>query len=197
MSTTADAVAALRRGEVVAFPTESSFGLAVPALDEAALERLFSLKQRDAKSPPPVLVAGDAMLTSLVRTVPERARQLMEKYWPGPLTLGLPARTGLPSAIVASGTVGVRWSPHPVATALVAAFGAPLTATSANPSGQAPAMSAAAARAYFEELVVLDGEAGRGKPSTVVQVAEGGELTLIRQGAIPFEELVERSPRTK
>ena len=117
----AEAAAALARGEVVAFPTESSYGLGVDALSSHALSALFALKGRDAGKPPPILISDDAMLELLVARVPPRARALMARFWPGPLTLVLPAVPSLPPQLVADGGVGVRRSPHPIADARVRA----------------------------------------------------------------------------
>ncbi|HVU50814.1 MAG TPA: L-threonylcarbamoyladenylate synthase, partial [Polyangia bacterium] len=132
------AVVALRRGEIVAYPTETFYGLAVDASDELALARLRELKGRAEKAFS-VLVVGPEMLAGLVEPPPEKARALMERYWPGALTLALPARAGVPAALVADGCVAVRESPHPLARALVRAFGGPITATSANLAGAPPA----------------------------------------------------------
>jgi L-threonylcarbamoyladenylate synthase len=184
----AAAASAIARGEVVAFPTESSYGLAV-LLEPTALARLFSLKQREPGKPPPILIAPD-MLERLVTRVPERARTLMARFWPGPLTLVLPARTELPELVVADGYVGVRQSPHPIAAALVRAVGAPITATSANRSGEPPAMTADEARRAFPTVHVLDaGTAGAGLPSTVVRVDDDGVMTMLREGAIAANSL--------
>src|SRR6185436_19457703 len=101
----AEAKAALARGEVVGFPTESSYGLAVNALSSHALSRLFALKGRDAGKPPPILISDEAMLKLLVAHVPDRARALIARFWPGPLTLVLPALPSLPEALVADGGV--------------------------------------------------------------------------------------------
>ena len=179
-------VEALRRGEVVAFPTESSYGLAVDARSRAALDRLFALKEREPGKPPPLLVDGAQMLTQLVTHVPARAQKLAEAYWPGPLTLVLPARSDVPEPLVLDGGIGVRHSPHPVATALVTAFGDAITATSCNVAGGAPAMTAAEARAIFgNRIQVLDGgAAGGGAPSTVARLSPDGRLTILRAGAI-------------
>lgn len=185
MNPVEEAAAALRRGEVVALPTESSYGLAVDALSERALARLFELKRREADKPPPLLVASEEMVALLAERVPERARVLIERLWPGPLTLVLPAKAGLPEAIVSRGGVGMRRSPHPIADALTRAFGGPITATSCNLAGQPPAFTADEARAAFGDAVyVLEGEAGRGAPSTVARIEEDGRLQILRSGAI-------------
>lgn len=184
-----DAVARLRAGEPVAFPTESSYGLAVDARSEPALERLFALKGREPGKPPPVLVEP-GMLVQLVERVPERARALMARFWPGPLTLVLPARQEVPAPLVLDGGIGVRRSPHPVAQALVRAFGAPLTATSANLSGRPAALTGDEVRAQLPSVHVLDGGRAPGHPpSTVVRVADDGRLTVLRAGAIDPKEL--------
>jgi L-threonylcarbamoyladenylate synthase len=180
------AVRALAAGHVVAFPTESTYGLGVDALDAAALARLFAIKGREAGKPPPLLVADRAMVDQLAARVPERARALMARFWPGPLTLVLPARAELPEALVLDGGVGLRVSPHAIAAALVTAFGRPVTATSANLAGEPPAVTAEAVRAVFGSAVhVLDGGRAPGAPpSTVVRVSDDGTLTVLRAGAI-------------
>ena len=113
------AAEALRKGEVVAYPTETSYGLGVNALDELALVRLRQLKGREAGKPISVLVNGPAMLDQLCRSLPPLARRLMAAYWPGPLTLVLPAHRDLPRPLVSDGCVAVRVSSHPTAQALV------------------------------------------------------------------------------
>jgi L-threonylcarbamoyladenylate synthase len=187
------AVEALRRGEVVAFPTESSYGLGVDALAPAALARLFAVKAREPGKPPPVLIADDAMLARLVARVPPRAHELMARFWPGPLTLVLPARPELPPPLVSDGGVGVRRSPHPLADALVRAFGGPLTATSANLAGQPPALRPDEVRAAFGAAVLLldGGDAPGAPPSTVARVADDGAITVLRAGALDPARLTE------
>jgi len=178
----ARAVDALRRGGVVAFPTESSFGLAVDALDERALAKLIAVKGRPEGKPPPVLVDGEEMARTLVREIPPRAREWMAAHWPGGLTLVLPARDGLPPSLVEDGCVGVRAPSHPIAAALVRAFGAPLTATSANRSGDPAAQNASEAALPGVDLV-LEGRAWGAAPSTVVRV-RGDQWEILRRGAI-------------
>jgi len=183
----------LANGGAVAFPTESTYGIGVDALCLPALERLFALKGREPGKPPPILISDPAMLELLVARVPERARRLMARFWPGPLTLVLPARAGLPEPLVSDGGVGVRRSPHALATQLVAAFGRPVTATSANLSGQPAAVEAAEVRAVFgAELHILDGGRAPGAPpSTVARVADDGTLTILRAGALDPARLSE------
>jgi L-threonylcarbamoyladenylate synthase len=172
----------LAAGGIVALPTESSWGLAVDALDERALSALFMLKGRPPDQPPPVGILGEVMLGRLVAEVPAAARQLMDAWWPGPLTLVLPARAGLPQWIAPEGHVGVRESPHRVVRALLGAYGRPVTLTSANYSGDPPAMRSADLPAGID--LVLQGVAGGGAPSTIARVAADGRIDVLRRGPI-------------
>jgi L-threonylcarbamoyladenylate synthase len=180
----AAAIAALGRGEVVAYPTETFYGLGVDAFNVAALDRLRALKGRGEKAIS-VLIEGDEMLARVCAGVPSRARALMARHWPGPLTLALPARPGLPEALVADGCIAVRQSPHPTARALVAAFGGPVTTTSANRAGEPPATTAAMVRAALGDgCFVLDGGATPGgAPSTLARVRDD-EIEILRAGAV-------------
>ncbi len=182
------AAEALRRGEVVAYPTETFYGLGVNALDELALVRLRQLKGRDADKPISVLVTGPEMLDRLCKDVPPLARRLMAAYWPGPLTLALPARADLPRPLVSDGYVAVRESPHPTAEALVAAFGSPVTATSANLAGEPAATTPEAVEQMFEGRcrVIHGGVTIGGAPSTLARV-RGGRLEILRQGVLRIE----------
>jgi L-threonylcarbamoyladenylate synthase len=177
-------LAALQRGEVVGFPTETFYGLAVDAFSPAALERLRALKGRGAEKAISVLVDA-ATLELVVAEISPRARALMAAHWPGPLTLALPARPGLPEALVMEGCIAVRHSPHPIAQALVAGLGRPLTATSANPAGAPPPTTAAGVRGYFgDRIVVVDGgDTPGGQPSTLARV-RGDVVEVLRAGAI-------------
>jgi L-threonylcarbamoyladenylate synthase len=110
----------------------------------------------------------------------------MAQHWPGPLTLALPARPGLPASIVADGCVAVRVSPNPLAQALVVAAGRPITATSANPAGSPPPRTVSEVAAYFapENCLILDGGiTPGGQPSTLVRV-RGERVEILRQGAV-------------
>ncbi|MSP60044.1 MAG: threonylcarbamoyl-AMP synthase [Myxococcales bacterium] len=179
-----EAVAVLRRGGIVALPTESSYGLAASALDPAALARLAIVKGRPEGKPPPLLVDGEGMLGRLVTEIPEVAQALIARHWPGPLTLVLPARPGLPAEITLAGFVAARASPHPIAFALVRAFGSPITATSANRSGEPAALTPAGAALPGVDLVLGCGPAVGGPPSTVARVHPDGRIEILRQGPI-------------
>jgi len=177
-------VAALRRGEVVAYPTETFYGLGVDAFDEAALGRLRAVKGRGEKAIS-VLIEGEAMLARLCAEIPPAAQELMRRHWPGALTIALPARDGLPAALVSDGCVAVRQSPHPIARALVARFGGPITTTSANRAGEPPATTAAAVTAALGRAChLLDGgPTTGGAPSTLIRV-RGHVVDVLRPGAV-------------
>jgi L-threonylcarbamoyladenylate synthase len=176
----------LKSGGLVAFPTETFYGLAVAALDAGAVRSLFALKGRPESKPVLVLVDSVAMAEA-VAVVGELARDLMARYWPGALTLVLPARDAVPAEVTAgTGTIGVRLSSHPVALALVRALGAPITAPSANPTSAAPPTSAAAVLDYFPEALdlVLDGGATAGGPASTVLDVTFAPPRVIREGAV-------------
>ena len=193
-ATLAGPLAALRRGEAIVYPTETFYGLGARALDVGAVAALAALKGRDAEKPIAVLVRDVAMLDALVTRVPPPALQLIDRFWPGPLTLVLPARADLAPALTAgSGGIGVRVSSHPIAHALVDALGEPLTTTSANPGGAPPAVDVATARGYFADAVaayVDGGTLAGGSGSTVLLVADDA-AQVIRRGAVPLDALAE------
>lgn len=180
-------MAALARREIVVFPTESVYGMGVDALDGDAVDRLVALRGRAADKPILVLVSDLAMATATVADrVPAPVRRLTEHLWPGPLTVVVPARAGLPRHLTAgTGTIGVRASAHPMAAALVVRHGGPVTAPSANPPGREPARRIEQARAYFGAGVAcyLDGGTCPGGASTVVTV-EQDRIHVVRPGPI-------------
>jgi L-threonylcarbamoyladenylate synthase len=181
----AQLVEILRRGGVVSCPTETLQGLLADALSERAVERVVALKRRGG-DPIAVLVPDLAAARALcAEPLPESASALARAHWPGPLTLVLRARAGLPAALAAQGTIGVRVPGASPALELVRAFGGPLTATSCNLSGQPPARTEAEARRYFEGQLdaIVAGDAPGGAPSTVLD-ATGPALRVLRQGAI-------------
>jgi L-threonylcarbamoyladenylate synthase len=182
-----EAVAVLRTGGLVAFPTESFYGLGADARDPHAIARVFSAKGRPPSKPLLVLVASMAMAESIVADVSDAARDLMARHWPGPLTVVLKAAAGLPSALTAgTDTVGVRMPGHPIALALVRAADFPVTAPSANPSDQPPPTSALAVRRYFAgrvDLIIDGGPTAGGSGSTIVDCAAWPPRVL-RQGPV-------------
>jgi L-threonylcarbamoyladenylate synthase len=188
----AEAVAALKRGEVIVFPTETLYGLGADALDSTAVKKVFQLKGRDANDPIPVLVSDVEMLLRLIAEVPAAAKPLISRFWPGPLTLVFPGRQDIPAPLLnAAGGIGVRISSQPIATELVRGLGRPVTATSANPSGKEPARTVHEAKNYFAgqiDVFVDGGVLTSKRGSTVAQVI-GDAIKIIREGEIPAAEL--------
>jgi L-threonylcarbamoyladenylate synthase len=186
------AVEALERGDVIVYPTETLYGLGADAFNRAAVERVFQLKGRDRNNPLPVLITDCAMLRTLVDEIPPTAQSLMDRFWPGPLTIVLPARKGVPEPLLnRRGGVAVRVSSEPIASELVSALARPLTATSANPSGEEPARTVEQAQRYFTgrvELFIDGGTLASRTGSTVVEVS-GNTLKIIRAGEISAEKL--------
>jgi L-threonylcarbamoyladenylate synthase len=175
----------LRRGGVVSCATETLQGLLADALSESAVARVVALKKRGSDAIAvlvPDLAAAEALSAEPLSA---QVRALAQLHWPGPLTLVLRARPGLPTALAAQGTIGVRIPGASRALDLVRAFGTPLTATSCNPSGQPAARSEAEVRAYFADQLdaIVPGDAPGGAPSTVLDVT-GSVLRVLRQGAV-------------
>ncbi len=187
------ATGVIEQGGVVAFPTETYYGLAVNPFSEAALTRLFEIKGRPCHKAVLVLVHDQEQLAQLVQEVPLSLRPLLKVFWPGPLTLVFPARPELSLLLTGgTGTVGVRVSSHPVAALLLSSLRIPITATSANISGQTPATTAAQVEAQFGTDVdfILDGgETPGGKGSTLVGCGADGGCLLLRDGVIPFSRI--------
>jgi len=185
------AIAALQAGELVVYPTETFYAIGVDAFSSSALARLFRMKRREAGRPVGLIAADTAMAFSLAREIPSNARRLADAFWPGPLTLVLPARDELARELGGLEGVGVRVSPNPVARALSAGLGRPITATSANLSGEAPASTLAEARAGLGEKVKTYFDGGKltaAAPSTVVAVS-GSAWKMIRVGAISESQI--------
>ena len=188
----ARACALLRAGGVVAFPTETYYGLAVDPFNPAALSRLFALKGRSADKPVLLIVDDPSQLVSLVAEIPPVFTMLMQKFWPGPLTLVFPGAPSLPAMLTGHrSTIGIRVSSHPVARQLVRAYGRPITATSANLSGHPPAVTSDGVRAQLGpdlDLVLDGGETPGDQGSTLLGYQEG-KVRLLRAGVIPFVEI--------
>lgn len=184
------AAALIRSGAVVAFPTETVYGLGANAFDAAAVARIFEIKNRPTFDPLIVHVRP-SMLADVVESVPEIAGALIERFWPGPLTLVMKKSRRIPE-IVTSGldTVAVRMPSHPVAQALLERAGVPLAAPSANPFGYlSPTRAEHVARMLGErvDLIVDGGTTMHGVESTILLLEP--QLTLLRHGAVPIEEI--------
>jgi L-threonylcarbamoyladenylate synthase len=178
----------LRRGSLVAYPTETFYGLGCDPRQAAAVDRIFEAKGRPERMALP-LIAGDAAAVGLcARDLPPSCRRLMQAFWPGPLTLVLAAALDLPPRLLGGGhTVGVRVSPHPVAAALALALGGPIVATSANRSGGPPPSTAEEVRDMLGDdvaLVLDGGPTTGGSASTVIDLTVDPPR-LVRSGAVP------------
>ena len=176
----------LAAGGLIVYPTETLYGLGADIGNAAVLQRLVTTKGRQPGKPIAVLISDRSMLGKIVADVPPAADVLMRRFWPGPLTIVLPACPTLSEVLTGGGgRIGVRLSSHPLATALVRALGRPITAPSANPAGAPPPLSITTARAYFGAQIdyYLDAGPLPGEPaSTVVDLSE--EMRIIRHGAI-------------
>lgn len=187
------AAAALRAGEIVAFPTETLYGLGANALDAEAVGQVFAAKGRPSGNPLIVLVPDLATAQDFA-VIDETARRLAEAFWPGPLTLVLPKRADCPLAeTVTAGldTVAIRVPGHAVTLALLARSGLPIVAPSANRSGNTSPTTAAEVEAELGEspAMILDGgPSPLGTASTIVSLA-GSASVLLRQGALPRQAI--------
>lgn len=181
----------LKAGEVIAFPTDTVYGLAALASDGRAVRRVFELKGRSFGRPLILMVAEPARLERWAE-LDNRARACMEAWWPGPLTLVLPARPGAGPPLTSSGrprTIAARIPDHAVAAALLREVGEALATTSANRSGEPPARTALeAASVRGVDAVVDGGRAPGGVPSTLLDLT-GPEPRILRPGPISEEEL--------
>ena len=188
----AQAVTLLRAGQLVAFPTETVYGLGANALDPAAVERIFTAKGRPPTSPLIVHVADVAMARSLALVWPPSAEKLAGRFWPGPLTLVVPKRPVICDRITAGlPTVGLRMPRHPVALALLREAGFPIAAPSANPFTRLSPTTAAHVRESLGSSVslVLDGGPCEvGIESTVVSLS-GPQPVLLRPGMVTREQI--------
>jgi L-threonylcarbamoyladenylate synthase len=191
--TIAAAADVLRRGGIVAYPTDTLYGLAVDPRSDAAVDRVFAVKARD-RSAAVALIAADVRQAQEAGTFGASELLLARAFWPGPLTIVVPAAPTLSKRLSGElNTVGVRVPAHAVAQALAAAFGSCITATSANLSGTPPAMTADEVASAFDGRIdaVLDaGPAPGGPPSTIVELAEGRPV-LRRSGAVAWDRVLE------
>ena len=182
----------IRSGGVVVYPTETVYGLGADPFNTSAFARIYELKGREAEKGLILLIRCRQDLDALVADVPRSAENLINAFWPGPLTLVFPAAPGLPKHLPGpASTIALRMSDAAVASALLHHAGGPITSTSANPSGQPPARSARQAADVLGQCVdfILDGgESSDPRPSTLVDVT-GGSPRILRPGRIPETEI--------
>jgi L-threonylcarbamoyladenylate synthase len=188
----AHAVRLLRAGKVIAFPTDTVYGIGASGFNERAIEQLFVVKSRERGKAIPYLLADQTDLALVAREIPLAARRLAAKFWPGALTLVIPASTRVPKILTAgSVTVAVRVPNHPTTRALIDSIQEPLAATSANISGERDPATATEVHAQLDSRIplILNGGATRGNvPSTVVDVTVTPPR-ILRAGVITAEEI--------
>jgi L-threonylcarbamoyladenylate synthase len=187
-----EAAARLRAGQVVAIPTDTVYGLAADPFQPAAVERLFRLKGRPENRPILLLVGSRLQAEALAAELPPAFERLAARFWPGPVTLILPAAPALSRRLTAGGdTIAVRLPGSPLTQRLIHAARVPLTGTSANRSGLPPARSPRDVQEQFPSasLAVLDGGPAPGNlPSTIVDLT--GEPRIVREGAVPSQAIL-------
>ena len=188
----ADAVMYLKLGKIIAHPTDTLYGLAAHVGIAAAVQRIFTIKQREVSSPLPVLIGEQDQLLPLVDSVPDAAKLLMKQFWPGPLTIVFPAAETVNPVLIGFGrTIGVRFPDHPISQALCLRAKTPITSTSINLQGQQPAGNPSA---IDEKLTVqidclLDGgNATQAVSSTLVDVTVT-PARVLREGIIPAADI--------
>jgi L-threonylcarbamoyladenylate synthase len=189
-----EAAIILRKGGIVAFPTETVYGLGADARSTASVEAVFAAKGRPTDNPLIVHIADRSQLAELITEIPPVALMLMDEYWPGPLTIVLPLRPDVLSPCVTAGldTVAIRMPNHPIALSLIALADCPIAAPSANRSGRPSPTLASHVTEDLDGLIdgILDGgAAGVGIESTVVRVFPDGEIQVLRPGGITMEQL--------
>jgi len=188
------AAAILRGGGIVAYPTDTLYGLAADPASAAAMAQLYRIKGRPVDLAIPLIASGIAQIEAAGGALGPATRRLADAFWPGPLTLVIPAWPGLdPSVHAGRGTVAIRVPDHPVASLLADACGWPITSTSANRSGEpATTEPETVRRALGLELdgLIDGGPSPGGPPSTIVD-ASGGVPRLVRAGAVPWDRVLE------
>lgn len=181
----------LQSGGLVAFPTDTVYGVGALAFDQRAIESIYAAKDRPVEKAIPVLIGDKEDLAKVADDVPLVALRLIDRFWPGPLTVLVPKKATLPEAISATSTVGVRVPNHEVARGLLRLAG-PMAVTSANISGQASPITARQVLAQLGgriAMIIDGGETPGGIPSTLVDCM-GTEIQILREGPISKEELL-------
>ncbi len=186
------AIPILKQGGVIAYPTETVYGLGCDPTNPKAVQKLFDLKGRDSKVPIPVLIGELSQLPLYVEEIPKSAKKLIQKFWPGALTLIFRAKNIFPEELLAkTGKIAVRISSHPIAQELTKKFALPLTTTSANRSGQPAASTPEEVEKYFNneiDGILSGGELSASQSSTILDVTFDPPK-LIRAGVISLEEI--------
>ncbi len=181
----------LQRGGVIAFPTDTVYGLGADAFNSMAVERIYEIKNRPKHRQLPLLIAEVERLTTLADSIPEIAWFLARRFWPGGLTLVLPKTDSLPAYLAPGPTIAARIPNHPACLAIIQHLGNPIIGTSANISGQPPALTAEEVGQQLGgkiDFIINGGKCPGGKESTVVDVTRESPV-ILRQGIIPAHEI--------
>ena len=191
---TAEAAGIIRRGGLVAVPTETVYGLAGNGLNESAVREIYEVKGRPAVKPLSLMVPDESAMEQYCEDVPRQAYALAEKFWPGPLTIVLKAKKTIPSIVLAGGeTVGLRCPDHLLTLSLLRQCALPLAAPSANPSGEASPKTAEQVLSYFDgkiDAVIDGGPCGGGRESTLIDLSRA-PYRILREGALPPETIAD------
>lgn len=187
-----EAAEIIKTGGLVAVPTETVYGLAGNGLDEEAVKQIYEVKGRPQVKPLSLMVPGAEAMDRYCEDVPQGARLLAERFWPGPLTIVLKAKDFIPSIVLAGGdTVGLRCPDHPMTLELLKKAGVPFAAPSANPSGEESPKTAQKVWDYFSgkiEGIIDGGECGIGRESTIISMVQK-PYRILRQGALAEKEI--------
>jgi len=186
-----EGVSILRKGGVIAYPTDTVYGLGADAFNSTAVQRIYEIKDRSESNPFPLLIADVKQLNALAEPIPELARFLANQFWPGGVTLVLSKIDSLPAHIASGPTIAVRVPNHPTCLTLLQHLAGPLIGTSANVSGQSAALTADEVRQQLGDRIDLIIDGGRcpgGKESTVVDITREPPVVL-RQGIVPSHEI--------
>ncbi len=185
------ALAVLHAGGLVAFPTDTVYGVGALAFDEQAVESIYAAKQRPVEKAIPVLIGEDTDLSKVAEEIPMFAEKLIARFWPGPLTVLVPKKPSLPAVVSATATVGVRIPDHEVARALLRLAG-PMAVTSANISSQPSPTTAEEVHQQLGgriALIIDGGKTPGGIPSTLVDCT-GTDIQILREGPVSREQLI-------
>jgi L-threonylcarbamoyladenylate synthase len=181
----------LQKDGVIAFPTDTVYGLGADAFNSTAVERIYEIKNRPKYRQFPLLIADVKQLTTLAEPIPEIAWFLARRFWPGGLTLVLSKKDSVPAYLASRPTIAVRIPNHPVCQALIKHLGNPLIGTSANISGQPAALTAEEVEHQLGgkiDLIINGGQCPGGKESTIVDITHKPPV-ILRQGIIPSQEI--------
>jgi len=193
------AIEIIRTGGVVAYPTETFYGLGVDAFSSEAIKRIYSIKKRELSLPLLILIPNAGLLGEYAEKIPDIAWKLIKQFWPGPLTIVFSASPKLPSILTArTKKIAIRMSSHPIARLLTEEFHGPITSTSANITGlRSPVTSE---EVFLQlgnnlEMIIDGGATPGGTPSTIVDVTTSPPR-MVREGIIPFSEIKSLFPAT-